>query len=58
MSRLQIREDDLTGRKIADFLREHLENIKDEQIRIAKLDDRALLSSNRNHRYNQHRTLF
>lgn len=58
MSRLQIREDDLTGRKIVEFLREHLENIKDEQIRIAKLDDQAFLSSNRNHRYNQHRTLF
>ncbi|MEG3845712.1 GNAT family N-acetyltransferase [Microcoleus sp. herbarium19] len=29
MSRLQIREDDLTGRKIADFLGEHLENMKE-----------------------------
>lgn len=27
MSRLQIREDDLTGKKIADFLREHLEDM-------------------------------
>ncbi|TFI56278.1 GNAT family N-acetyltransferase [Mastigocladus laminosus UU774] len=27
MSRLQIREDDLTGKKIADLLREHLENM-------------------------------
>lgn len=27
MSRLQIREDDLTGKKIAEFLREHLENM-------------------------------
>lgn len=27
MGRLQIREDDLTGKKIADFLREHLEDI-------------------------------
>jgi putative acetyltransferase len=27
MSRLQIREDDLTGQKIADLLREHLENM-------------------------------
>ena len=27
MSRLEIREDDLTGKKIADFLREHLENM-------------------------------
>jgi putative acetyltransferase len=29
MSRLQIREDDLTGKKIADFLREHLENMNE-----------------------------
>ena len=29
MCRLQIREDDLTGRKIADFLCEHLENMKE-----------------------------
>ncbi|WP_460200422.1 GNAT family N-acetyltransferase [Scytonema sp. NUACC21] len=27
MSRLEIREDDLTGQKIAEFLREHLENM-------------------------------
>jgi len=27
MSRLQIREDDLTGKRIADLLREHLENM-------------------------------
>ncbi|MBW4432092.1 MAG: GNAT family N-acetyltransferase [Pelatocladus maniniholoensis HA4357-MV3] len=27
MSRVQIREDDLTGKKIADLLREHLENM-------------------------------
>lgn len=27
MSQLQIREDDLTGKKIADLLREHLENM-------------------------------
>ncbi|WP_375512236.1 hypothetical protein [uncultured Nostoc sp.] len=27
MSRLQIREDDLTGKKIANLLREHLENM-------------------------------
>jgi putative acetyltransferase len=29
MSRLQIREDDLTGKKIADFLREHLEDMNE-----------------------------
>jgi putative acetyltransferase len=29
MSQLQIREDDLTGKKIADFLREHLENMNE-----------------------------
>jgi len=29
MSRLQIREDDLRGRKIADFLCEHLENMNE-----------------------------
>lgn len=27
MNRVQIREDDLTGKKIADLLREHLENM-------------------------------
>jgi putative acetyltransferase len=29
MSQLQIREDNLTGKKIADFLREHLEEMKE-----------------------------
>ena len=29
MSRLQIREDDLTGKEIADFLREHLEDMNE-----------------------------
>ena len=29
MSRLQIREDDLTGRKIAEFLREHLQDMNE-----------------------------
>ncbi len=29
MSRLQIRKDDLTGQKIADLLREHLENLNE-----------------------------
>ncbi|MGL5835583.1 MAG: GNAT family N-acetyltransferase [Waterburya sp.] len=28
MSQLQIRQDELTGRKVADLLKEHLENIK------------------------------
>jgi putative acetyltransferase len=29
MVRLQIRQDDLTGRKVADLLKEHLENVKE-----------------------------
>ncbi|WP_008310383.1 GNAT family N-acetyltransferase [Leptolyngbya sp. PCC 6406] len=48
MSRLQIREDDLTGSKITDFLREHLEDMKEitPPESVHALDLEALRSRN------------
>ncbi len=48
MSRLQIREDDLTGKEIADFLREHLENMNEitPPQSVHALDLEALRSPN------------
>ena len=45
---MQIREDDLTGKKIADFLREHLENINEitPPQSVHALDLEALRSPN------------
>ncbi len=48
MIRLQIREDDLTGRKIADFLREHLQDMNENSPpeSVHTLDLEALRSPN------------
>ncbi|MUL37734.1 GNAT family N-acetyltransferase [Gloeocapsopsis dulcis] len=48
MSQLQIREDDLTGKKIADFLREHLEDMNEitPSESVHALDLEALRSPN------------
>jgi putative acetyltransferase len=48
MVRLQIRQDDLTGRKVADLLEEHLENMKEITLpeSVHALDLTALRSPN------------